>query len=58
MGINHDEFMQIINATHKATLVAVGEDVDYTDIPDQWMGLFEDVIGDVRGHVNRRGEAP
>lgn len=55
MGINHDDFMQIINTTHKATLVAVGEEVDYTDIPDQWMPLFEDVIEDVRDHINRGG---
>lgn len=38
----------VMAATAKATLVALGEDQDYSDVPERFMGLFLDVIEDVR----------
>lgn len=38
-----------------ALRTALGERVDYSGIPERWMGLFEDIIEDVRDHVMRVG---
>ncbi len=46
--ITAEERDAIAAATAKATLVALGDEVDYSDLPERFMGLFLDVIEDVR----------
>lgn len=43
--------IMILLVVETAARIGTGEDLPYGWVPDEWMGLFEDVIEDVRDRV-------
>ena len=43
----------ILHAVVAAARIGMGDDVDFSDVDDRWMCLFQDVVEDVRDAVRR-----
>lgn len=49
--MDDDSRTMILLVVETAARIGMGEDLPYGWVPDEWMGLLEDVIEDVRDRV-------